>query len=163
MKLPRSIQGAAVLVCCGLVGCAGTLRPSRQNPADYSAIESAIESCDLAKTKLLVTADPRLVNKEGWSRTTPLYLAAQNNCLEVARFLLNSGAVVDARSTTGATPLHIAAEKGNIAIASLLLSRRADINAVDAKNRTPLDRAVAWAQPDMAAFLKKRGGRSVGK
>src|SRR5205823_10982373 len=130
-------------ICSGILGCAGTVTPSRQNPADYSAMESAVESCDLPKTKVLVAADSRLVNKQGWSRTTPLYLAAQNNCLEVARFLLDSQAVVDAKSTTGATPLHIAAEKGNVAIASLLLSWRADINAVDVKHRTPLDRALA--------------------
>ena len=148
----------AASICYGIVGCAGTLTPSRQNPADYSAMESVVESCDLPKTKVLVAADSRLVNKQGWSRTTPLYLAAQNNCLEVARFLLDNRAVVDAKSTTGATPLHIAAEKGNVAIASLLLSHKAEINAVDVKHRTPLDRALAWGHPEMAAFLKQRGG-----
>ena len=152
-----SLIGASI--CCGIVGCAGTLTPSRQNPAEYSAMESAVESCDLSKTRVLVAADSRLVNKQGWSRTTPLYLAAQNNCLEVARFLLDNRAVVDARSTTGATPLQIAAEKGNVAIASLLLSCKADINALDMKRRTPLDRALAWGHPEMAAFLKQRGGR----
>lgn len=145
--------------CCGILGCAGTTRPSRQNPADYSVLESAVEGCNLDKTKALVAANPQLVNKEGWNRTTPLYLAAQNNCLEVARFLLDNRAVVDARSTTGATPLHIAAEKGSVAIASLLLSFKADINAVDVEHRTPLDRALAWGHREMAAFLKQRGGR----
>ena len=147
-------------ICSGILGCAGTVTPSRQNPADYSVVESAVEGCDIKKTKALVAADPQVVNKRGWARTTPLYLAAQNNCLEVARFLLNSGALVDSRSTTGSTPLHIAAEKGTVAIASLLLSHKADINAVDAQHRTPLDRALAWGHRDMAAFLKQHGGRS---
>ena len=155
-----SVSLIAASICCGIVGCAGTLTPSRQNPADYSVIESAVEGCDVAKTKGLIAANPQLVNKEGWNRTTPLYLAVQNNCLEVARFLLDNEAHVDTRSLTGATPLHIAAEKGNTALATLLLSHKADINAIDNQYRTPLDRALAWRHPDMAVFLRQHGGRS---
>ena len=149
-----------VAICSAALGCAGTTKPSRQNPADYSVLESAVEGCNLGKTEAAIVADAQLVNKQGWSRTTLLYLAAQNNCLEVARFLLDNGALVDSRSSTRATSLHIAAEKGNIPIASLLLSHKADINAVDAQHRTPLDRALAWGHADMAAFLKQHGGRS---
>jgi ankyrin repeat protein len=161
----RSVCFRLVLaaICSVVLGCAGTIAPSRQNPADYSVMESAVEGCDIAKTKALVGADQQIVNKQGWSRTTPLYLAAQNNCLEVARFLLENGALVDSRSSTGATPLHIAAEKGNIPIASLLLSHKADINAVDAQHRTPLDRALAWGRPDMTTFLKQHGGRPANR
>jgi ankyrin repeat protein len=149
-----------VALCCAVLGCAGITKPSRQNPADYSVLESAVEGCNLDQTRAIIATSPQLVNKQGWNRTTPLYLAAQNNCLEVVRFLLKSGAPVDSRSTTGATPLHIAAQKGNIAIASLLLLHHADINAVDSQHRTPLDRALAWEHADMAAFLARQGGRS---
>ena len=88
-----------------------------------------------------------------------MYLAALNNCTEVARFLLERGANVNAKSQDGATGLHIAAQKDNLELVKLLLANKADINAVDSKHRTPMDRALEWHHPDIAAYLKKNGGR----
>jgi ankyrin repeat protein len=154
-----SLRSAAIAGAILFVGCAGTLRPSRQDPANYSRLEAAVESCDLNKTRTLVATNPQLVNKQGWGELTPLHLAAQNRCPDVTAFLVRQGAQVDAKADGGTTPLHLAAQKGSIEVASVLLAARASINATDARHRTPLDRANAWGQLKMAGFLKQRGGR----
>ena len=160
MKTPS--RYAAIFVCVSIVGCAGTLQPSRQDPANYNRLEAAVESCDLEKTRSLVAASPQLVSSQGWGKLTPLHLAAQNRCPDAAAFLIRNGAQIDARADGGTTPLHLAAQKGSIDVASVLLAAGASINATDARRRTPLDRANAWGQPKMAAFLRQYGGKCVG-
>jgi len=155
-------RSAAIFGAILFVGCAGTLRPSRQEPANYNRLEAAVESCDLEKTRTLVAANPQLVNRQGWGKLTPLHLAAQNRCHDVTTFLVRKGAQVDARADGGTTPLHLAAQKGSIEVASVLLAAGASINATDAKHRTPLDRANAWRQSKMAEFLRQHGGKSAG-
>src|SRR5438046_4972891 len=104
-------RSAAVFGAILLVGCAGTLPPSRQDPANYNRLEAAVESCDLEKTRTLVAANPDLVNRQGWGKLTPLHLAAQNRCPDVAAFLVRQGALVDGKADGGTTPLHLAAQK----------------------------------------------------
>jgi ankyrin repeat protein len=111
------------------------------------------------KAKEIIASKRALVNERGWSNTTPLYLAALNNCTEVAQFLLKHGANVDAKSREGATSLHIAAQKNNLELVKLLLAYKADINATDSKHRTPMDRALEWHHPNVAEYLRKDGGR----
>jgi ankyrin repeat protein len=142
------------LVSLLLAGCAGTLTPSHQDPARYTRLDAAVEKCDLDQTKALVEKDPDLVNEQGWGGTTPLQLAAMNGCTEVATYLLEMGANVNAKAEGGATSLHIAAQKGNLALVKVLLLHKADVLAVDDQGRTPEARARQWGHPDTAQFLK---------
>ena len=105
----------------------------------------------------ILTNDAKLVNEKGWSDTTPLYLAALNNCTDVAVFLLDKGADVNAKTKEAATPLHIAAQKDNLRLVKLLLAHGADIDAQDSKHRTAADRAFLWHHPKMVRFLADRG------
>ncbi|MBO0684664.1 MAG: ankyrin repeat domain-containing protein [Candidatus Dormibacteraeota bacterium] len=97
------------------------------------------------------------------SGRTPLFGVA-NECRgasgsAVARALLRSGAVVDARDRVKrCTPLHAAARRGSIAVAAVLLDWGADLEARDVAGDTPLRRAVNCGQVDMATFLRARGG-----
>jgi ankyrin repeat protein len=137
MKSNRIRSTLITILSFVLAACAGTLQPSHQDPRAYTALDAAVEGCDLGRTKELIARRQSLLNEPGWSSTTPLYLAALNNCTEVAKFLLAEGADVNAKSEQGATALHIAAQKGNFEMVKLLLAYHADINAVDSKNRTP--------------------------
>jgi ankyrin repeat protein len=155
-----SVRFTLAALLLSLVGCAGTGTPSRQDPKAYTAFDAAVEACDLVQTKHLVADNSGLVKERGWSDTSPLYLAALNDCTEVAAFLLQKGANVDGKSKGGATPLHIAAQKNNLVLVKLLLAHRANINSIDAEKRTPLDRARQWHRPGMVQFLLHHGGRS---
>ena len=62
---------------------------------------------------------------------SPLHDACQRNHVEVARFLLDRGAAIDASmSGVGLTPLHLACERGNTEVVRLLLKRGAAVDAV---------------------------------
>lgn len=68
-------------------------------------------------------------------RTNPggkllIHFAARDDCLPIARALLDAGEDPNAPTTFwGLTPLHIAAEYGSLAVATLLLERGADPRA----------------------------------
>jgi ankyrin repeat protein len=150
-----------VAVASVLVGCAGVATPSRHNALDYTKYDAAVEGGDLVTVKALTNEDRQIVNGRGWGNTTPLILAAQNDQTQIAQFLVERGADVNASAEGGATPLHIAAQRNNRALAKLLLAHNAKINATDAQGRTPTDRAIEWHHSDMATFLRSQGGKSL--
>jgi len=59
-------------------------------------------------------------------RVTPLHSAVAAGQLEIARWLLERGASVDARQQGGYTPLHAAAHNGQLPLVELLLAHGAD-------------------------------------
>jgi len=58
-----------------------------------------------------------------------LYWVAGDGDVDVARFLIDQGAIVDIENVGGRTPLHFAAEQMHVDMASFLISRKADVNA----------------------------------
>jgi hypothetical protein len=76
--------------------------------------------------------------------------------VDLVKFLLDSGAAVNARRMDGFTPLHWAAYKGNTAIAKLLVDQGADINSI-ASGTTPLFWAIARDHEELSRYLLERG------
>lgn len=74
---------------------------------------------------------------------TPLYYAAQENKLHIARLLIKNGAEVDAIQTnTLQTPLHAAVGSGNVELVKLLLNNGADINSKSKTGTTAIVKAI---------------------
>jgi len=71
-------------------------------------------------------------------KETPLHIAIRYGHKEVAEFLLNEGANINALERRKWTPLHTAVKSGKMEVAELLLDRGANVNSVDKKGRTPL-------------------------
>ncbi len=90
----------------------------------------------------LINAASLMVGANGES-VTPLYVAAKNGQLMVARFLLDHGAGTEVKGGFNDTPLIAAATAGHKAMVELLLSKSADVRATDANGRTALHQA-AW-------------------
>jgi ankyrin repeat protein len=130
---------------------------------------SPVSTCTAAvlglrnRVEALVKADLNCLRERG-AHDIPLlsYTAWGKERLDIADFLLNSGADLKARGL-GLTTLHVAAMKGHIGLAKLLLDRGADVNEPSRQkngNVTPLVMAVRAKQEKMQQFLRERGGRT---
>lgn len=88
---------------------------------------SACQVGDLAKVEELITSGKFSATETDHDGITPLHWAAINNRITVCKYLLDNGALVDAKGgTLMATPLHWAARGGLVYIVHLLIQYGAD-------------------------------------
>ncbi|HRZ38501.1 MAG TPA: ankyrin repeat domain-containing protein [Candidatus Paceibacterota bacterium] len=93
-----------------------------------------------------VDARVRAPDPEGdW---TVLFRAVWDGEVALARRLLDAGAEVNARATSGITPVHWAVIQNRPAMLELLLERKAGVNARDSGDNTPLHYALSNGQPN---------------
>lgn len=140
--------------------CAGVTTPSRHSTEQYSAVFAAASSGDLATLKRDIATDPALVTNTEWEGLTLLHDAVDKGHVEVAGYLLVSGADVSAVTSDGRTSLHIAAQHGDVRMMTMLLDHGAAIDAVDRRGWTPLDRAIMWMHQEAATFLEGHGAHT---
>ena len=76
----------------------------------------------------------------------------------MARLLIKCGANVNCKGENGGSPLHEAAFSGQLDFAELL-AHGANINAKDDNGKTPLATALEYKRDEVAAFLRKNGGK----
>jgi ankyrin repeat protein len=155
-------------------------------PADMSP--ALVEACAASEVEVvrLLLQKKATMRPSGWTLGTPLHNVgsaalswadeqrqtpasraerARHNA-EIARLLIEHGAVVDARDKQGQTPLHAAARDGLVAVATVLVSKGADVNARDHYGRTPLWIARHWSRDEperrpaaVAELLEKHAAR----
>ncbi len=107
----------------------------------------------LAIVKTLYTRGAAL-DGPGW---TPLLYAASGGQTEVARYLLDAGANVNAVSPNGTTPLMMAVRGGYAPTVDLLLSHGADVNQHNENGATALSWAVRGGFDAIARALRSHG------
>jgi ankyrin repeat protein len=122
----------------------------------YATIDESIARGDLDDVRVHVANEPAIAGRAG-ARGLPLHQAILRNKTEIALFLLESGASVDAADRTQRTPLHLAVERGNVALVRALLERHAAPNERDAVGWTPLHHAAARDKLDIAGALLAGG------
>jgi ankyrin repeat protein len=118
-------------------------------------IHDAAGEGDVEKVRVLLKADPALVDAARDGGVTPLMMAAFGGHLEMAKLLLEKGATVDAKSNEGFTPLMWAARKGQLEIVKLLLQKGANPSYVEAHGLTALWIAEKEGHAEIAEILKK--------
>ncbi|RYV01110.1 hypothetical protein SOPP22_16245 [Shewanella sp. OPT22] len=98
------------------------------------------------------------VNSVDEHGNTPLMEAVcSDGGISACRFLLSSGADVNAKNKRGESALSKAVAHGNIKIVELLLKYEADINHQDGDGFTPLMRAVLSGDIELVDVLQKNG------
>ena len=107
----------------------------------------------LPEVKILVNQKEVPVNRSGWA---PLHYACTNGHLDIALFLLDKGAVVDAPSPNETTPLMMAIRAGNIQLVRLLLDRGADIRIRNQQGYSAIDVAELFNQEEIQKGLRAR-------
>jgi ankyrin repeat protein len=107
----------------------------------------------LPEVKTLVNQKEVPVNRSGW---TPLHYACTNGHLDIALFLLDKGAAVDAPSPNETTPIMMAIRAGNIQLVRLLLDRGADIRIRNQQGFSAIDVAELFNQEEIQKGLRAR-------
>ncbi|KAJ8025370.1 Tankyrase-1 [Holothuria leucospilota] len=122
-----------------------------------AAVLDAAKKGNLARLQKLVTSDNINCRDSQGRNSTPLHLAAGYNNVDVAQFLLDQGADVNARDKGGLIPLHNASSYGHLDIAALLINKNTCVNAVDRWNFTPLHEAAQKGRTQLCALLLAHG------
>ena len=105
-----------------------------------------------------VTPEPTAIPKPG----TPIWAAAKMGNKEVVLQHIVARTEVDTRNEPcGASSLHSAAWCGHPDIVELILAAEANVNAINFDGETPLDCATNFSQNEIAALLRKHGGRTA--
>ena len=118
---------------------------------------------DLLKVKAIVAARPaatvQVVNSVNGPeyQSTALMWASDRGHKEIAEFLINSGANVDAKNKYGYTALMMASVNDRKEMVELLLSRGANIDATDEDKSTALMLATERGRATIVQLLLDRG------
>ncbi len=104
------VRVALVLLLTGTVLGCGSREASDEDSANMVVAEhplhEAIRSGDLDKVKELLASDPEALHRgDGALGETPLHQAAASDEVEIAEFLIESGADVNAMDNRRVTPL----------------------------------------------------------
>uniref|UniRef100_A0A6I8RKH7 Poly [ADP-ribose] polymerase n=1 Tax=Xenopus tropicalis TaxID=8364 RepID=A0A6I8RKH7_XENTR len=123
---------------------------------DAALLDAAKKGC-VSRVKKLCTPENVNCRDTQGRHSTPLHLAAGYNNLEVAEYLLQNGADVNAQDKGGLIPLHNAASYGHVDVAALLIKYNACVNATDKWAFTPLHEAAQKGRTQLCALLLAHG------
>lgn len=125
-------------------------------------LAQAFHDGNLAKVKKLITTKKDVCKKyhyhvprRGDGEGTLLHLAAIHGEVDIARFLLDLGASINAKNKNNETALHIASDNNDINMAYFLLKNGANINII--KNKKFLHMAVEQGEIKIIRFFLKVG------
>ncbi|XP_063699423.1 poly [ADP-ribose] polymerase tankyrase [Culicoides brevitarsis] len=122
-----------------------------------AALLEAAKKGNLLRVQRLTTLENINCRDAQGRNSTPLHLAAGYNNLEVAEFLLEQGADVNAQDKGGLIPLHNASSYGHLEIAALLIKHNTLVNATDKWGFSPLHEASQKARTQLCALLLAHG------
>uniref|UniRef100_A0AAV1U4Z4 Ankyrin repeat protein n=1 Tax=Peronospora matthiolae TaxID=2874970 RepID=A0AAV1U4Z4_9STRA len=100
--------------------------------------ERLSDTLSVVRLLLLHGAGTEMRDQEG---RTALFLATNDELFEIAKLLLENGALMDAQDSTGRSPLHACLRtfpEQSVLVTNLLLSRGAPIDLLDKDGETPL-------------------------
>lgn len=130
-----------------------------------TALHSACTHNHLVIVKLLIEKGHADVNKESDILGTPLHCACESGNAQIAGYLLDHGADVNATHPDGSSPLWIAcAGKGCAELVALLIEKgKVDVNIANASGWAPLHVATRSGSFDLVKTLVENGHADYNK
>ncbi len=116
-------------------------------------IFAAVDANDLPKVTAIIKADNNYLNVRDEYGFTPLQRASDPEKIAIAKFLIESGADIDAYSVKFGTVLHHAVSSGNIELVRILISKGVDVKATAADGLNAMHRLAWVADPTAAAAI----------
>ncbi|WP_034044982.1 ankyrin repeat domain-containing protein [Wocania ichthyoenteri] len=121
-------------------------------------IATVMKENDIIKELLEAGADPNIYDNK--TKTSPLYIAAENGHFKNLRALLDTGAKIDHQKTDGSTALFIASSKGHAVNVTYLLAIKANphlckkegdrvISPLAIAKENKRGQIVSWLQKDL--------------
>jgi ankyrin repeat protein len=107
---------------------------------------------EVARYLVLKGADVNLPSNNGF-HVFPIHSAAAGDYNNIARMLIENGAMVNVKQQAGATPLHTAAQNGNLELLILLLENGAETNTRMEGGKLPADLAREKGFDEIAEIL----------
>ena len=135
-------------ICCALLLASTTYAQAQDSVFDVARLGTKLEMSNT------ISHDKSLVNAVNSDSFTPLILACYRSNNEVAEFLIQNGANLNAISNMG-TALMASSFKGNIFAANLLLVNGANPDLADANGNTALMYAVKMQNVPLVELLLK--------
>jgi uncharacterized protein len=154
LQQTRGPHGESLLLLALYHGHQGIVDLIRQSGPGLTIHEAAATG-DLERVRQLVQGQPDRVNAVSPDGFGPLGLACFFNHPEVARYLIEQGADVNAPSQNAQRvhPIHSAVAARNTGLVTLLLEKGADINAAQAGGYTALHAAAHHGDEPMIKLL----------
>jgi len=132
--------------------------------ADISSLIASIKDGSIVKVKSIVERNPRLVNETDQNNGAALHCAVASGKVEIAGYLVEKGADVNAKDYKGNTPLLLTCREGNLEMAELLVEKGADISGRDYEfGSTALHWASYKGHIEVAEMLLSKGAEVKGK
>jgi uncharacterized protein len=124
---------------------------------EFTALEAAIAAQDKDLAQRLIQLGAKVTAHTANDGSTALHGPALVGRPEMAAFLLDLGAEVNAADNEGRTPLYLAAEKGHAEVVDLLIRRGANVDARNRLGGTPLMEAVRNGHAEVVRRLLTAG------
>ena len=137
--------------------CVGYAAGDQKDVGNQFAV--AIESGDLDAVKALVQggANADTLIDYGEHKITPLMKACWDGEQEIAAYLIENGADVNATDDAGETPIFSAIKRERPELTQLLIDKGAKVNVKDSRQFTPLTVAAAAGSDKLVELLIKAG------
>lgn len=121
------------------------------NPLELLSLAVKLDATSTLKK--ILGESPRNINRTLDKGMTILHSAACNGSLSAAKYLIKSGAFIDAKDSSGQTPLHTSVYSRNPEVFKLLLEEGADLEQIDNAGQTVWHLAASENNVAVLEFL----------